>query len=179
MSAFIVTAGHIDYLVSAAISANIPYGSVTWARERVTLANADTVGAGLWRANVTSVAHRYPRDTPDELPGPVPYTDPDTYTFRQYRSVAPVQVLKALACFEYQACEHPGWPASEARAFCDRLRRAVISRLPGYDDAAWEIDDRGGAERVIGPTVDPDACGARVTRLRLVHIQREEGEHDH
>ena len=179
MSAFIVAAGHIDYLVSAAIAANIPYGSVTWLGERVTLANADAVGIGLWGANVASVAARYPRDTPDELPGPVPYTDPGTYTLRQYRSVAPVQVLKALASFEYQACEHPGWPASEARAFCDRLRRAVITRLPGYDAAAWEIEERGGAERVIGPTVDPDACGARVAHLRLVRTQREESDRDH
>ena len=157
MSAFIVTAGHIDYLVSAAIAANIPYGAVRWDGERVTLDTADAVGAALWRENVASVAHLYPRDTPDALPGPVPSADPDAYTLRQYRTVAPVQALKALACYAYQSCEHPGWRESEAARFCDQLRHAVISRLPGYEDAAWEIDDRGSEGLVIGPGFAQDA----------------------
>jgi hypothetical protein len=33
-----------------------------------------------------------------------------------------------------------GWEASEAKAFCDALRCALISALPGYDAAERSID---------------------------------------
>jgi hypothetical protein len=62
------------------------------------------------------------------------------YAFEVSRvSLDPVQVLKALQCYEYQACNDPGWKGSEARAFCDALRRLAIARLPGYEQAAWEV----------------------------------------
>ena len=50
-------------------------------------------------------------------------------------------MLKALACYEYQACEHAEWPTSEAYQFCEALRRRAIPRAPGYDAAEWEISD--------------------------------------
>ena len=56
------------------------------------------------------------------------------------RMPSPVAVLKAISCYEYQSCEHPGWHTSEARQFCSVLRDHMISMLPGYDDAQWEID---------------------------------------
>lgn len=155
MSAFIVSAGHIDYLVSAAIAANIPYGGVRWEDARIELGNADAVGAALWRENVASVAYRYADSAHAGLPGPIGGDDPDAYTLHQYVTLAPVQVLKAIDCYVYQSCEHPAWSDSEARRFCDALRRGVIGRLPGYDDAEWEIDDRGGDAMVIGPGFDP------------------------
>jgi hypothetical protein len=49
--------------------------------------------------------------------------------------------LKAISCYEYQSCEHPGWRKSEAHAFCEALRDMAIGCLPGYDDAPWEIND--------------------------------------
>ncbi len=57
------------------------------------------------------------------------------------REVDPVQVLKALECYEHQSCEHPGWESSSARAWCDSLRQQAIAHLPGYDAAAWAIGD--------------------------------------
>jgi len=52
---------------------------------------------------------------------------------------SPVAVLKACDGYEYQACEHPGWEASEAHAYINALRRRAIHALPGYDEAAWEV----------------------------------------
>jgi len=48
-----------------------------------------------------------------------------------------VQVLKSIDCLDYQSCEHPGWAASEAKAFIDRLQSAAIHALPGYEAAIW------------------------------------------
>ena len=50
-----------------------------------------------------------------------------------------IDVLKAISCYEYQACEAPGWDTSAAKVFAEGLRRAVIPALPGYTDAPWEI----------------------------------------
>ena len=48
---------------------------------------------------------------------------------------------KAIDCYEYQSCEHAGWPRSEARALCAALRHRLIGELPGYDAAPWGIED--------------------------------------
>jgi hypothetical protein len=49
------------------------------------------------------------------------------------------ELLNAVHCYEYQACEHPGWETSEAHAFCKALERRLISKLPGYNDGPWAI----------------------------------------
>lgn len=147
MSAFIVDHAHIDYLVTAAIEYGMgPRGnSVYWRRSddwrdsiRVGIDTAEEVGAGLMRENIASVTHRYPDG---DLPGPIPTPDPSAYSFMPVRpsTITAVQVLKAIACYEYQSCEHPGWRDSAAYDFCRRLENAVINRLPGYDDAKWEL----------------------------------------
>lgn len=153
MSAFLVHAGHIDYLVSAALACHT--GAVQFGYEPVTVANADACGRMLWRENVASVSYRYPRDTPDALPGPIPYTDPGAYTFRPYRQVTIVQALKAVGCYEYQSCEHPGWEESDARTFCVQLQSALIARLPGYAAAPWTIEEPGDGSSMTTPRLAP------------------------
>ena len=44
-----------------------------------------------------------------------------------------VDALEAIDVYEYQACEHPEWETSEARAFCDALRRGLTRMLPGAE----------------------------------------------
>ena len=105
---------------------------------------ASEVGSMLWATNAASVLHRYP-DTIDngDYPGPVDFSAEDVfaYTFRRTATLSPVQILKAIACYEYQSCEHDGWQDSEARSFCDALRDKMIRQLEGYDSAAWELDE--------------------------------------
>ena len=55
--------------------------------------------------------------------------------------VSPVVILSAIACYEYQSCEHPGWATSEAHDFCHALRIKMIRMLPGYADAPWEVTE--------------------------------------
>lgn len=160
MSAFIVDQAHIDALVDAAAAVEHHYhdSGLTWywfdpaednefTRCEVGYsdrAGQSVVGQMLWSENLASIEYRYP-DTIDsgEYPGPMPFSR-DTileyvHTPRPGTS-EPVAILKALACYEYQTCEHPGWPESQAHAFCEALKDKMIRNLPGYSEAKWEIE---------------------------------------
>lgn len=148
MSAFVVDKPHIDALIQAGLSGN-PWCRLSWYWDNPTRSarleydTADEVGVMLWAENVRSVQGRYP-DTIEsgEYPGPIDFADEDVfaYTFpTNTRTLTPVEALKALACYEYQSCEHEGWKASQAFAFCQSLRDELINRLPGYAEAAWSV----------------------------------------
>lgn len=79
-------------------------GTVGRART-LTPATAGRVGAMLLAENTRSVNYLHDEDDwePVYLLHPLPGT-PD-----------PLAVLKAIACLEYQSCEHDGWLDSEAR----------------------------------------------------------------
>lgn len=124
MSAFVLSDKHIDYLVSAAQL----YRVIPADLSRV-------VGQILALENVKSVDYRYGTKDADALEREIA-DRPFSLTLR----LDPVQVIKAADCYAYQSCEHPAWQASEARRYCDAIRSAAISRLPGYDTAAWAID---------------------------------------
>jgi hypothetical protein len=133
MSAFIVSNHHIDALV---------YARELCARDLRTWPDKTPteVGRALLRENMASTAARYPKHADMQV-------DETAIEAYAYHAPAPytlpiVQLLKALDCYEYQACEHDGWVDSSARALCHGLRRLLIQRLPGYADAAYEITSR-------------------------------------
>jgi hypothetical protein len=149
MSAYICDHEHISYLVAAALemARQTQSNAFRWTHPNGHTeelppgdeARAQSVGLMLLAENTRSVQARYPRDAVDELPG-------DSAIMEDYRyeppkmprlAIDPVQVLKSIACFEYQACEHEGWAESEARAFLRSLERSAICALPGYEEAAW------------------------------------------
>ena len=131
MSAFVVSNAHIGYMVHAAVTYRVGYTTGT-DRQQVTRDNAAAVGAALFAENVASVTYRY--DFAVE-------SSPYLATNASPPVPDPVQVLKAVQCYEYQSCEHPGWLDSAARLFCEHLTGAAIGRLPGYEDAAWDLSD--------------------------------------
>ena len=47
------------------------------------------------------------------------------------------EVLKATDCYEYQSCEHPEWPSSNAHDFIQALRKDAWRLLEGYEEAPW------------------------------------------
>jgi len=158
VSAFVVSTVHIDAMLTAGLRLEQPYGRdpLVWfwpaidagsdrgswtsqelqhqARQRrreLTHASAGRVGAMLLAENRRSVDHRYDEQEWEE-----------PYLFHALPGVPdPVIVLKAIACYRYQSCEHPDWPDSEAAAFCQALQSRSITCLPGYAAAPWEIDD--------------------------------------
>ena len=148
MSAFVVDRAHIEFLVSAAMSRRLSparLGPMGWqgATGRKSLAcndyeHAAAVAQMLWDENVRSVRYRYP-DCTDDLHGPI---DCD-FQYGEHRHASltpdPVAVLKAIAGYAYQTCEHPEWETSEAFSFCESLKAHAINVLPGYAEAAWAV----------------------------------------
>jgi hypothetical protein len=166
VSAFEVSTIHVDALLSAAVRRDEIDGPPAWhhgeipgtapgemlpgdtddlpavqrTRREISPATAGQWSAVLLAENRRSVNHRYAGDE---------YEEPYVFTEITGR-LDPVAILKAISCYEYQSCEHPGWEASEARSFREALRRPVIRWLPGYAAAAWEITDPSEAEAVTG-----------------------------
>ena len=153
MSAFIVDAGHIDYLVSAVRLYQVDRASgaarteaaaryTSPANRWVPVAMIDVymmsnteLGRELLRENLASVAHRYGADlTPDEL------GTPEAYEYRPTKlALSPVQILKAVQCLEYQSCEHTGWSESLSCDILERLKSEATRRLPGMSEALWAV----------------------------------------
>ena len=134
MSAFVVSHAHIDALV--------------WARREYfrdgavgTLAHTtDTdLGRALLRENMISTACRYPDYADMQVDEPKLAAYVYLWPTRHYSHA---EILKAIHCYEYQACEHgDAWETSDARAYCRKLESKIVRALPGYDKAAWSIDD--------------------------------------
>ena len=139
MSAFIVPTEHLHVLIWAGLTAPPHFGRLSWYYGNPTQVgslapeNASEIGQMLLDANAASVAHRY-RQT-----GLIRAE----YRHRRPRHTAwsATELFKALQCFEYQACEVPDWPASEAHAYCRALQDNLIARLPGYSAGPWTISD--------------------------------------
>lgn len=154
MSAYMIDREHVDYLIAAALHYGRRGGAFRWYWEAPNgeglvsgelptgdKARASEVGRMLWRENLRSIHARYPDtiDNPENIPGPCD-EDFGAYTYThpgRLLSIDPVQVLASVKCYAYQACEHEGWKASEAKTFADALKDAAINALPGYDEAAW------------------------------------------
>jgi len=141
MSAYMVSRKHIDLLVAVAVAG--PTGCRDWYPP--SHKSKDDIGEMLVKENLSSIHHRYP-DTitnPDDTPGPCEQYWLHRYTFRRAIRLTTIEALKAIDSYEYQACEHPEWETSEARKFCDALRRALVHVLPGWEQAPWGFDEEG------------------------------------
>lgn len=150
MSAYIVDLAHIDMLVSAAtlgrVGWSLYYHNGQHHPTPKTRADKTALGKMLLAENEKSIMYRYP-DTEaggvplyDRMPGTIGYNGAQSYEYpdTMLDPLDAVSTLKLIECYEYQSCEHPGWAGSQAKAFCDGLRTAMISRLPGYSEAWWE-----------------------------------------
>jgi hypothetical protein len=123
MSAWIVSKKHIDLLVTAALSAK--YMTPAGGDER----QPSELGLMLWVENHKSVNSRYSETRM-----------PEGYKFTRFPGkIDPIVVLKQIACYEYQSCEHDTWKTSEAFKFCQALTTEMINALPGYSEAPWGI----------------------------------------
>ena len=145
MSSFIVSPEHLRALVLAGLAGQFQDGAMRWYWDddtRSGVLDSETVARVfemLYRANVEAVEYHYGVDNPDGLPG---YIGPNPYRFAPASRFTPdpIAILKAVACYEYQASDAPTWNASAARDFCQALRLRMIHRLEGFDDAPWRVD---------------------------------------
>lgn len=166
MSAFVVSPTHVDVILSVALHG--PGDAATgkprnWSAPYVNELLQDgsgplsaglcsRAGAALLEECILSVSERYRDGEMDDLPGPIPTPRPEEYEFTDFGSCATIaEACRALDCFEYQSCEHPGWSDSGARYFCERLRANLTAVLPGAYEAPWEWTPETLAERGLIP----------------------------
>jgi len=146
-----VSREHITYLLDAAMAHKITRGRL-YARgldlRAGDFTKATEIGQILWDENRKSIEHRYPDTVEDFSNAPGPIGESYEYEYRPLfglrphgNDLDPVQVLKAIKCYEYQSCEHDGWANSAAWHFCQALQSHAISVLPGYDEAEWGSAD--------------------------------------
>jgi len=126
MSAFIVSREHIRYLVWARYNAAVKGRDLVPGMEEM---ESDAVM--LYNANIQSVNYRYEEDRPLE----------SDFNIGGPRSTETAQVLMAIHCLEYQACEPPDWEQSPAYHWLRDLGETYERLVPGYDDAQWEISE--------------------------------------
>src|ERR1051326_2304968 len=138
MSAWIVSKEHIDTLV-AGLWMPEHEGYPTYYHNGEPMRkhyDPSEVGQMLWDENYRSVNYRYDENK----------TAP-RYTYTEPQPVSAVQLIKSIDCYEYQSCETPDWPDSEAYTFCQALRSHAIGKLPGYDEAHWGVPSDAPANR--------------------------------
>lgn len=120
MSAYQVDPTIIDLIISKAVELKLyALHPTSGGHTYVTEDNASEFAQALWQENIKSIAYRYDEETAK--------TDPYTFTF--YDNVRPGAAAGCLNCYEYQACEHPGWEASAAHDLCTRLTSKLLTSI--------------------------------------------------
>ncbi len=138
MSCFVVPDFHVSALVAYAIRADILPDAVS----------PDALAHELASANRAAFAERYEGRYQDEL---APFAGLDRSAGAD---LAPVAIVKACDCLDYQASDWTAWDASEAAAHLAAIRATAqaaclggryypepLSTLDGYDAAAWCLDE--------------------------------------
>lgn len=147
MSAFYVGEAHVTAMLSAAhrhqhgvwVPAGIagpdwPHGRTLGKGQNAS--DMTALGLELLRENRNSLAARYPSDFETMMDGNL-----NAYRFRMdlhaLNRLHPAEVAAMIDCYEYQSCEHEEWKTSDARKWCDWLRRVLWSLLPEYN-GQWQ-----------------------------------------
>lgn len=129
MSAFLVAPEHIAAIVGSAVC----YARRQHASDR--FRDPVAVATLLAAENARSVNYRYHRHAPQAA---MVVTETMIRAY-EMRPLPPVELLKALAGYEYQACECPDWREREACHTVTWITDLAVRSLPGYDEAAWSI----------------------------------------
>jgi len=146
MSANMVTKHHIDTLVGAAIeiahesNSHLSYRVPGRKYAVVLKRDADRLGTMLWGTNFAALQAYYGKGGPQEDWR----EDVLGYTYHEPEDLVDASIgglIKAVNSYAYQACEHPHWDRTEAKAFCDALVDGLIEQLTEYQDAPWLIDE--------------------------------------
>ena len=127
MSCFIVSNAHINALTHAYTRYDV---RSVWYERQPRYLSEQQVGDILLTQNVRSYNERYGENAAE------------TFVWNSFqRDFTPAEILKACACYDYQACETDDYYATLAHAIVEAIRYAAICALPGYEEAAWEITE--------------------------------------
>jgi hypothetical protein len=173
MSAYIVDRHHVAYLAKIAaekcVHCRFWFGSHPIPEDRLALTFANILAA----ENIRSIHSRYSDTNPDGadawkgtggLPG-----DPETaepWTLSELESLEwkdadknPSQILAALRCYEYQACESDDWTRSDAYRLCSEITRQCASDLAKGNDVeeSWNAPFPIGYVHPVSAVEDEEA----------------------
>lgn len=124
MSCFVVPDFHIDALVSWAV-ANHAGAFIDGLDPR-------GLAAELYLANCTAYRERYGEDPSENY----------IFTMRpEVHAMPAVQVLKAVACLDYQCSDWTNYPGSVAERALARIKDHAMAYIPGYRAAAWTLEE--------------------------------------
>lgn len=107
MSAWKLGHAHINALVQIAL------------RHEVSGPPPDDLGQMLWRENYKSTNYRYSERC----------RAPNFVFNARAKQPNDLEALKIVNCYQYQTCEHPGWPQSDAYALCKTLEDQLYEKL--------------------------------------------------
>ena len=97
------------------------------------MSNFELVATVLRAQNDRSVNYRYKASVPfesrcDFIPKP------------PKNKYSAVEILKAAKCYDYQSNETLDWDSTSAKELSKLTQELAISKLPGYEEAAWGIE---------------------------------------
>lgn len=129
MSAYMVEKHHIGYLVAAAFDR--AYRIDAHLQPSLTMHEMAEL---LSLENARSIVYRYPQDSMDDTMHTWAKGEVESML---WMAIKPEQVIQSVRCYQYQACEHPGWNESRAKDITDRLLMAAVRVLPAVEKAEW------------------------------------------
>lgn len=155
MSAYMVNEDTLDLIASVAVWSNHglfiyaeegtlpPRGELEYAGEGESIyyraSHLKDIKQELRLENIASLNARYPQDA-----GLAGEGEPFRAIYRDQATFS--QVLGALACYEYQACESDSWRNSYAHLLCAGIRKAICGLI---SEGEWEYERPAGqAQRV-------------------------------
>ncbi len=143
MSCFMVDKVDIDLLVdlalhgpSCAYRPGNGWGAFHWywKKKGINVDDPNKLGQMLAAQNARSIRARYVDGGSEMIPD---LADRGYAHSHVPMRLTPVEALKHVRYYDYQACETSDWEETEAYAFCDALTSALVNRLPGYEEAPW------------------------------------------
>ena len=143
MSCWMISDDHADALVSAyrRVSGQNPYAYST---DDLDMLTDSELGQMLLNECNASVHHRY--NEAGYLPDVMIYVIAGYRHREMTMPINPTTLARAISaarCYEYQACEHPGWEASDAKQWIDRLIKRCCDALERMlAGGCWGVDDR-------------------------------------
>ena len=132
MSTAIVSAEHINVILEAATREADEEGFEWFAQGKwwtFTRNNRDRIGQLMLDANLDAYGRRY-------LDATEIYVYSCSIPVRVYK---PIEILKAIDGYEYQCDVDASWDTHPIHLMMQKLRKSVITRIDGYDDAEWLI----------------------------------------
>lgn len=129
MSVLIASDDHINAMLTFMHSREL-HGCHRWENVQDELTET---GRTLIAANYASYNLRYPQESDARADAEIVAS----YRWRRTRMLSPVEMLKAIQFYEYQACEPANWRETEAHNLVRRMMDRAICVLDGWQALPW------------------------------------------